>query len=185
MNTRPIKLDAAELERLSAGLTIVALTALGDPDAAEDVVQESLARCLEALQNDRLSDRAKIGAFVYGIARHVIADVHRARRRTSSLDARHDATQDPRVADPLGQLISHEERDRVRATFAGLSEQDREILILSFFEDLSPAVIAERLGASSEVIWKRKSRALARLRRAYLAQFDPGQESTPSATGTE
>ncbi len=182
VNARPIKLDAAELERLSAGLTIMALAALGDADAAKDVVQESLARCLEALQQDRLADRTKIGAFVYGIARHVIADLHRGRRRTSSLDARHEAAQDTRLDDPLSQLITQEERERVRAIFAGLSEQDRDILHLSFFEGLSPAAIAERTGASSEVIWKRKSRALARLRHAYLARHDAGQESDPSAT---
>ena len=71
------------LERLRLGLQIMALRALRDPDAAEEAVQETLVRALEALRDGRPSNPEKLGAFVRGIARHVIADTHRARQSSA------------------------------------------------------------------------------------------------------
>ena len=176
MSRAGIELGPEELERLRAGLEILALRALGDPEAAEEAAQETLTRAVEALRDGRLKVREKLGAFVQGIARHVIADVFRARQRTSDFEALTEVSgSDPR--DPLSALISAEERDRVRHALTELSVSDREILHLSFFEGLTPAEIADRLNEPAERIRKRKSRALLRLRSAFLEKTDTGHES--------
>ena len=156
------------LERLRLGLQIMALRALRDPDAAEEAVQETLVRALEALRDGRPSNPEKLGAFVRGIARHVIADVHRARQRSAPLQDTPEAMHPTSGDDPLTALITAEERDHVRLALTRLSAGDREILHLSFFEGLTPVEIAERLGEPSLRIRKRKSRALNRVRRALL-----------------
>lgn len=163
-----MELDSAELQLLRDGLMIMVLRGLGDPEAAEEVVQETLARTLCALRDGRLRNRQKLGAFVRGIARHVIADSYRAGGRLTGLGALEANEPDSNTADPLLLLVREEERARVRVALGHLSDQDREILSLSFFQGLSPTQIGERLGLTSEVVRKRKSRALARLRRAYL-----------------
>ena len=68
------KPELEAVEQLRLGLRIMALRALGDPEAAEEAVQETLVRALEALREGRPRDPEKLGAFVRGIARHVIAE---------------------------------------------------------------------------------------------------------------
>jgi RNA polymerase sigma-70 factor (ECF subfamily) len=158
---------ASQLELLRSGLRIMALRALHDADAAEDVAQETLARALAVLRAGRRIDPEELGAFVGGIARHVIADRHRAQRREVPLHALPDGP--PAVVpDALAALVSADQHARLRKALAGLSAADRELLRLSFFDDLSPSDLARRLGAPAERIRKRKSRALERLRRAFF-----------------
>ncbi len=178
----PTEPQLEALKRLRLGLQIMALRALGDSDAAEEAVQETLVRALEALRDGRPRDPEKLGAFVRGIARHVIADTHRARHRSSPLEAAPPTALGTDQNDPLKALISAEERDSVRLALAQLSAGDREILRLSFFEGLTPVEIAERLGEPALRIRKRKSRALGRLRRAFRRRTATGHESTPSPT---
>lgn len=171
-------LDPKTLTRLEKGLRILALQSLGDPEAAAEVVQETLARTLAALRAGQLRDSPKLTAFVHGIARHVIADVYRARKRTTYLDP--DTQPHPSgAAGPLDTLVSAEERQRLRFALNGLSGSDREVLRLSFDKALSSAEIARRLGEPAARIRKRKSRALDRLRRAF---FSEGHTRAPAST---
>jgi RNA polymerase sigma factor (sigma-70 family) len=79
-------------------------------------------------------------------------------------------------------LITGEERDRVRQALTQLSATDRDILHLSFFEALTPVEIADRLGEPALRIRKRKSRALRRLRQAFLRGAETGHESRSAQT---
>jgi len=170
------------VERLRLGLQIMALRALRDPEAAEEAVQETLVRALEALRNGRPRDPEKLGAFVRGIARHVIADIQHARQRSAPLQAMPETEHGTGRDDPLTALITAQERDRVRLALTQLSAGDRDILHLSFFEGLTPVEIAERLGEPALRIRKRKSRALRRLREAFLRGAGPCHESGSSQT---
>ncbi|MGD8866439.1 MAG: sigma-70 family RNA polymerase sigma factor [Gemmatimonadales bacterium] len=171
------QLGPEELEQLRARLKAMALRALGDPHAAEDVAQETLARAMEALRQGRFREGESFGAFVRGIARHVIADVFRTRGRTHGLEALPGRGDVRPPNDALSVLISAEERERVRLALTQLSASDHEILYLSYFEGLTPAQIAKWLDEPPERVRKRKSRALARLRRALLGESRTGHES--------
>ncbi len=177
------ELSAEEIERLSTGVHIMALRTLGDPHAAEEVTQETLTRTLEALGDARPRDRASLGPFVRGIARHVIVDFIRAStdtRRTSAVSA---STSDPAAKHPLDALVSEEEGRRVRSALTSLSPSDRELLQLSFYEGLRPREVADRLGEPAARIRTRKSRALARLRRAFLGDTaEACNDSEPAPT---
>ena len=162
-------LSQQEVDELQLGLRILALRRLGDPDAAEEVAQECLARTIAALRNGKGPEAGKLGAFAAGIARHVIADMHRARQRSVPLDTLSPPDEARTNPDALSTLILATERDAVRAALTHLSVQDREILRLCFFEGLTPTEIANRLGEPATRIRKRKSRALERLRAAFLS----------------
>lgn len=171
--------ELEELEPLRVGLRIMALQALQDSEAAEEAAQETLVRAIEALQKGRLNDRTKLAAFVHGIARNVISEMWRERRRVVlPLDVVDGARHAGSSPDPLGLVISNEERERVRLALTQLSESDREVLRLSFTERLAPRQIAQRLDESSDTIRQRKSRALDRLRRA-LQKPDPNCHKPP------
>jgi RNA polymerase sigma factor (sigma-70 family) len=147
---------------------LLAVRSLSDPDASNEVVQETIARALKALAEGRLRNPDHLGAYVRGIARHVIADVHRSRALSPITGTDPEGLPSSRSG-ALEQIISAEERQRLRFALNAISEPDREILRLCFHEGLTPGEIAERLGMPSERIRKRKSRALERLRRVFLA----------------
>jgi len=156
------------IEELRPGLQIMALHALGDREAADEIVQETLVRALEALQSGRFRDAGDLGAFVRGIARHVIADALRGRQRSVPLHAVPPLRGGETLENPLGRLIKQEELSRLRVALAGLSPEDQEVLHLSYFEGMAPREIGERSGEPGPRIRKRKSRALKRLREAFL-----------------
>lgn len=164
---------------LAGGLEIVAIRALGNSDDARDAVQETLARTLAAIRSDRIPPGVALEAYVYGIARHVIADVHRRRTRDG------DPTIDPgslQALDPspLEALIRDEERDTVARVLATLPAADRERF---FVQGERIAAIAAQMGEPADRIRKRKSRAIERLREA-LRRSPGSHESASRSTVT-
>lgn len=174
-------MDPEILETLRSGLRLMALHRLRDPDLAEDAAQETLARALAALREGKGGDIKNPGAFVHGIARHVIADVMRSRQRDAGPAAIEHTADPASLRDALSRAVSAEERDRVRTALSRLTSGDRSILHLSFYEGLTPGEVADRLGLSSLLVRKRKSRALERLRRIFLGD-DAGHKAAISPT---
>jgi RNA polymerase sigma-70 factor (ECF subfamily) len=160
----------------AAGIRLLALRALGDASLADDIAQEAVTRAIAAIASGRGDSIADVGGFVYGIARHLIADVHRARGRTVELDA---VPEPPAPAvNALDAAIAEEDRRRVRAALDELPPADRDLLRCFFLEGLRAEEVGERLGETPVNIRKRKSRALERLRRLF------GHESADNATNT-
>lgn len=160
------------MEVLRAGIRLMALRAFGDPDLADEVAQESIVRAFHSLRSSRPE---RLGPFVAGIARHVIADIIRARPREVPLDHLAPDSVPRTQRDALTILCDASEQAQVRLALGLLAQEDRDLLRLVFFEGLSPTEIAVRLGAPPERIRQRKLRALGRLRRA----FDEGAETAP------
>jgi RNA polymerase sigma-70 factor (ECF subfamily) len=165
---------------LTRGLTLLALRVLGTADDAEEAVQEILARALEAIRAGRVPDDVPLSAFVYGIARHVLADACRRRRKERT---HVDSDLTPLAAaqsSPLESLIRQEERDQVSWALAHLPAEDRRLLTRCFLEGESTQDIAERSGVPAERLRKRKSRALKRLRALLAGRF--GHAFSPAPT---
>lgn len=182
-----MSLDAAAKEAgegvlpqsLSTGLTLLAVRALANREDAADAVQETLTRALGAIRENRIPAGAPLGAFVYGIARHVIADILRARMRE-----RHNADCEGLAAiapSSLDALVREEECAQVNGALARLPAQDQALLRRCYVNGERIVDIAEREGEPAERIRKRKSRALARLREE-LGVLLAGHVSTGKST---
>ncbi len=78
------------------------------------------------------------------------------------------------ASSPSHHLLREELRGRVRDALARLSENDREVLVLRYLEQLANAEIAAALGISEGAVKMRHLRALERIR-ALLAD-DLGEE---------
>jgi RNA polymerase sigma-70 factor (ECF subfamily) len=66
-------------------------------------------------------------------------------------------------ASPSDLLIRAEMRQRVRQALGRLTERDREVLVLRYLEQLSPAEAADVLGIKEGALKTRQTRALVRL----------------------
>ncbi len=164
MDEQPADIDGAELEVLRGGVRLMALRAFGDGDLADEIAQETLVRAFHSLRTSRPE---RMGPFVAGIARHVIADVIRKRSRPAHLEELAPDAHPSVTPDPIADLCLAEEKARILEALDEISEDDKALLHLVYFQDHSPVEIARRLGLTPESIRQRKLRALARLRRAF------------------
>jgi RNA polymerase sigma-70 factor (sigma-E family) len=144
---------AGEMGRLRR----MARVLVGDPQVADDLVAEAIARTLPRWRAGRVAD---CGAYV----RRVVANLAARRWRRLSLGRRRDhAALDwlGAMPDPADALA---ERDRTLRAVMRLPVRRRAVVLLRFYEDMSLRTIAATLGVSEGTVKSQSSRALEQLR---------------------
>jgi RNA polymerase sigma factor (sigma-70 family) len=151
-----------------------ALRRVEDPEDAADVVAETFLVAWRRL--DEVPNDAGARLWLFGVARRVIANRHRAERRRTRLGER--LAESLRTDLATQPAPAGEAADALRA-MGGLDDDDRELLLLVSWEELSPGEVAKVLGISSLAARSRLHRARRRLR-ALLEQEEsagsPGAE---------
>jgi RNA polymerase sigma-70 factor (ECF subfamily) len=106
--------------------------------------------------------------WLYGVARNVLANLHRAGGRRDRLGERLRDQLARRFAgpDPAEEVVG---ADAVRQAIGRLPELDREVLTLSVWEELEPREIAAVLDLDPVLVRTRLSRARSRLRTEIAA----------------
>jgi RNA polymerase sigma-70 factor (ECF subfamily) len=115
--------------------------------------------------------------WLYAVARRVLANIHRGRRRQDRLRARLVATalrEDPLPEPPI---IRGPEYQWVLDAVGNLPELDREILLLVAWESLSHREVGDALGMTEAASRKRLERARRRLEKE-LDRIAPGGAAT-------
>lgn len=107
--------------------------------------------------------------WLYGATRRILANTQRSERRWTLLASRLRAVHETAVSDPA---INDDESDLTAAyrALAALRPDDREILLLSLWEDLSVSQIGSVMALRPPNVSVRLHRAKARLRREFLRQ---------------
>jgi RNA polymerase sigma-70 factor, ECF subfamily len=133
-----------------------AVLLVGDHGAAEDLVQEALARLWLGSRHGRIDNPE-----AYVMRSLVNASISRWRRRRPSDMV--VAQPEMPAADSRGQV---EERDRVWRAVMALPARQRAIVVLRFYEDLPEEQIASLLGISRGTVRSQTAKARTRLRAA-------------------
>lgn len=139
---------------------------LGSDDEARDVSQEAFLKAFRALSS--FKREARFSSWLYQIAMNLCRDKLRRRRGREhlSLDEMAESTE-PALRQRATAVDQIEDRDRARvvaAAVGGLSEDQREVVILKEYEGLTFPEIAEVLGVPLSTVKTRLYRALAQLR---------------------
>ncbi|HLL08095.1 MAG TPA: SigE family RNA polymerase sigma factor [Nocardioidaceae bacterium] len=134
---------------------------LRDAGAAEDVVQDAFV----AMHGKwgRLRDPHKAHAYL----RQAVVNRARSALRHRSVVARHRPEQPANAPGADRDVLRHEQRSQVLAALDGLSQRQREVLVLRFYLDLSEEQIADTLGISKGAVKSHASRGLDSLRTAW------------------
>lgn len=121
---------------------------LPDAQTADDLTAQVFYRALESL--DRYNaEQAPFGAWLFGIAHHVVNDHFRYQKRMNwlSLDSlRHRFSLNPQ---PEEAFIQSERQRSVLQAVARLTERERDIVALKFGGSLNNRQIAELTGLSA------------------------------------
>jgi len=132
--------------------------------SADDVAQEVCLAVYRALPGYRQMGRPFL-SFVYGIAAHKIADVHRTSAKDRS-EPIADPPEVPSVDDgPEQWTLRGELIERTGDLLSILTQRQRDILIMRLVLGLSAQETADSIGATADAVRVAQHRALARLRR--------------------
>lgn len=157
---------AAVRRRLGA-----AVRALRPDFDEQDIEQEAAAQVFVSLAEYEHRDRASFFAWVHRLTENKARDLRqramaqkRSRSKTVSIES--SAAEPVSDSPPLsvGQALERGERiERVSRALAALSEADRELLRLVYFQQQSVRGAARRLGLSEPTARRRAGRAKARV----------------------
>lgn len=152
--------------------TATLLTA-GDRHAAEDLLQSALAKAYVAWR--RVRQQGAQEAYVRTTMTRTAIDAGRWRTRRPETVV--DAVPEPPAPSRLA-ADTVDDRESLWPLLAGLSPQQRAVLVLRYYEDLSEAEIARTLGCSRGSVKSHASRGLAALR-AVLQEDLPVTQERP------
>jgi RNA polymerase sigma factor (sigma-70 family) len=154
-------------ERYHVPLFNFYLKLTGDRPVSEDLVQEVFFRILKYRHSYR--PETAFRAWMYQIARNARVDLIRKRRPETSLEPE----MSPAVA-PVDTAQQSQESLLLRTALMQISEDKREVLILSRFQDLKYEEIAQLLGCEVGTVKTRVHRALQDLRHVFQ-QLESGK----------
>jgi RNA polymerase sigma-70 factor (ECF subfamily) len=131
----------------------------GDPDLAEDVVQETFIRLAERPPTDPTGIRA----WLFTVATNLARDALKIGSRRRRLLVENGGLLRPPDPTPAAEALEREEsRARVRRALAALSEKER-LLLLMREEGFKHREIAEAVGTTTGSVGTLVARALAKL----------------------
>jgi RNA polymerase sigma-70 factor, ECF subfamily len=129
---------------------------------ADDVVQETFARVISALRQNRLRDGDRFGAFVVGICDRVLLEAGRSQTREHPAPDAGDHV--PSEDDPEASAASREGLRLAGQVLARLAARDRAILEDLFLHDTDKDEICRRYGVSRDHLRVLVHRAKERFR---------------------
>jgi RNA polymerase sigma-70 factor (ECF subfamily) len=137
-----------------------------DPHAAEDITELVFLKALDGLPRFREQAEGPGSTFkvwLYAIARHVIANERRTRRRrpVSVIEAAHEV---PAPDDPAAAAVTRLEAERAWQAVLALPDERRQALQLRIVHELSAREIGDIMGKSEGAVRVLIHRALAAVR---------------------
>ncbi|MFN8084391.1 MAG: SigE family RNA polymerase sigma factor [Dermatophilaceae bacterium] len=160
----------------SPSLTRTAWLLTGNGDAAQELVQAALVKTYVAWPRVRDGQ-----ALAY--ARAVLVNHHREQWRKFGREAAVDETPEPAVlAERRSPTATSDDRDQIIRLLDHLPPQQRTVVVLRYYADMSEQAVADQLGISVGAVKSAASRGLAALR--PLASAAAPSAAEPAATST-
>jgi len=134
---------------------------VGGTSDAMDLVQETFHRAHKKFHT--FNPAKSFQSWIYTIARNCAIDTH---RKQKSRMAKHNPLEDFTQTDcntPEKELSRRENRALVTQAIEGLPEQQKKVLTLSYYQELSYSEIAQKLNCSTSTVKTHMSRAVRHL----------------------
>ena len=136
-----------------------AVRLLGETVLAEDCVAETFSRFIKAVGSNG-GPRANVGAYLYRSAHNWITDYYRS-RPVEPLDPELTTGEAGNPSSVVGKQL---EQAQVRQALLRLTPEQRQVIMLRFYEEWSHAQISRTIGKSAEATRALQARAIAALR---------------------
>ncbi len=145
----------------SPGIYRYAMRLLGDEQLAEDCTADTFQRFLLALRSRRGPD-LHLQAYLYRIAHNWITD-HYRRARARELPLSETAAD--HQTDPAGKAEEQIKAQRVRSMLFKLTPDQRQVILLKYYEDWDTEAIARALNKPVGAVKALQHRAIRQLKK--------------------
>ena len=159
---------------------------LGEAGEAEDAAQESFLRAYRGMR--RYDPKRSFSTWLLAIASHHCIDQLRRRRLpVESLEELEPWEEIPDTGPgPETAVARREGREAARALLARLGPQDRAVVVLRYWDELSTEEIADTLSLTVKAVKSRLHRARKQMAEAWLRiepepAWNGGRADVPSA----
>ncbi len=141
-----------------------------DDDRAEDILQDVFIKCVKMIDSGKYVESGRFLSWVLRIAHNMTIDYFRSTKNkvvTNEAEAGYDILGAQRQTESAAedQIIAAETADQVRDLVALLPEDQREVIQMRYYSDLSFREIAEQTGVSINTALGRMRYALINLRK--------------------
>lgn len=158
-------------ERYAPALLKFADRMLSNRESAEEVTQEVFVKVISRAH--QYDGRAAVSSWLFAIAANACRDKRRRDRRAAVVPLDAIAELPARGEGAEARMAGRERRAAVRRALEGLSEEQREALVLARYHGLPYSEIARVLGISVGAVKTRIFRAVENLK----ARFSEGEAS--------
>lgn len=146
------------------------LSIVRDPDTANDIFQETFIKAITTIKQGRYMETGKFAAWITRIAHNLIIDYYRQERSwnmTSADDETANVLNRKEFSDENIEdiLVDEQIRADVRRIVAILPDNQREVLEMRYYRDMSFKEIAEATQVSINTALGRMRYAILNLRR--------------------
>ncbi len=151
--------EAELCRRLAPRVRLYGLRHLGNEAAAVDLMQQAMLLMVERLRAGALREPERLASFVFGICRMLVLDLRRGHARHERLLETYGGALLPPEAPP--PVFDHE---RLAHCLECLPERERTVLLLTFYDEMPAAALANELKLSQANVRVIRHRGLERLR---------------------
>jgi RNA polymerase sigma-70 factor (ECF subfamily) len=159
--------EAELCRRLAPRVRLYGLRHLGNEAAAADLMQQVMLTMIERLRAGALREPERLASFVFGICRMVVLELRRGQAR------RH------RLLETYAEALSPEEiqppsldQGRLAQCLERLSDRERTVLLLTFYDDMPADRLARELDLSPANVRVIRHRGLEHLRACVTGGFE-------------
>jgi RNA polymerase sigma-70 factor (ECF subfamily) len=142
-----------------------------DPEIANDIFQETFVKVISKLQEGRYTDSGKFSFWVKRIAHNIIVDTYRHQKSTHIVEPTKDndlsvlSSNDLMDINRENELVNTQVAVDLKKMMESLSEPQRVVVYLRFYQNLSFKEIAEQTCVSINTSLGRMRYALINMRR--------------------
>lgn len=142
----------------------------GDRQQAEDIFQETFVKAIMTIRQGNYTETGKFGAWLARIARNLVIDHFRQEKAepTMSADIVGNDILNRRELSELtveDSMVDLQIRDDIRRLIRDLPRQQRQVLVMRYYRNMSFKEIAELTGVSINTALGRMRYAILNLRR--------------------
>jgi RNA polymerase sigma-70 factor (ECF subfamily) len=152
--------EAELFRRMAPRVRLYGLRHLRDAHAAEDLAQQVMITVLLTLRDGRLREPEKLASFVMGTSRMSVLNLRRGAQRKQELLVTFSAE----FPSSFEHSTLHLDEGRLTGCIQSLSERERTVVLMSFYEEQSGTEVAGLLGISEANVRVIRHRAIHQLR---------------------
>lgn len=146
------------------------LSVVKNRDIANDLFQETFVKAISTIKQGRYSESGKFSAWISRIAHNLIIDFYRQEKNEALVSADDDAVdilnrKDLSEINIEDCMVSEQIHEDVRRIIDALPENQREVLMMRYYRDMSFKEIAEATDVSINTALGRMRYAILNMRR--------------------